>query len=254
MNVAQQIAGRLSESLILINKALPQFDQMDIPQIADKILHYDSFEQVEGYFDGTLAQPFKFLQDYSEAFGVSYEWLRSGEGKPFPMIHARSLEDYKDELEKARPRSIYFVLEESEKKRAVLVLKISEYCYRTLGNSGTYLALRNKDHSWSMGGEGKSDILCFFDLICLAYDELKKGGLEDVSDYEIDSKTWDALVSGDICPLSAIPRVRDGGTNWADDLRDFNQAWLHGDESYEQLHGKWFVETQNYIKEHPKDK
>lgn len=250
------IAQRLTQIIEAINDR-PFFSKsVDALYIARNVCHDDDFERVEQYLNGTAVQSFKFLDEFSEHFGVNREWVESGERAPFPMRFASSPLDCLKVIEETKPRSVYFVLDNSERKRAALILEISEYAYVAISSGDWPLALRTSTGQPNVGGGGRSNILEFYQLAKRVYAlhdtrNLYQGRyyLSHICDVVILEEDMEKLVEGSVYPKSIIYKHGlPGNSFWADDLRDIDWKLCGGRDEYRKIHGDWFIETQEFIK------
>lgn len=247
------VAQRLRDAIDLLNEDV--CNEIDAIWVAKEVLGEESFAVVQSYLNAELAPPFSFLESFSSFFGISPEWLTYGRGNPFPLEYVYSLQEFTGQIIKANPIAVYFVLEKSEKRRALIVLGKSEYAYQVAGHSDWPLAICDSQGRQNVGATGLGAIVVFFDMIAFAHERYHDSFLDSsiklkqISSIELDEKDWDSLVSGKRYPGSIIHNKRqDKASHWADDLRDLEQRLCGGSPYYEATYGKWFLETQNYIR------
>ena len=250
------IAQRLAQVIEAINSGHMLSESIDAPYIAEHICHDDDFDRVEQYLNGTSDQSFTFLNKFAEYFKVDQKWLKSGKGVPFPMRRASSPLGCLQMIEETKPKAIYFALDTSERKRAVLILEISDYAYMTIGCDDWPLALRNSTGEANVGCGGRHNILEFYSLVekVYAFRDQKKFSQEqnqslNICDIIISKQDMNKLIKGDINPkLIIYKNGLPSNSFWADDLRDLDWKWCGGREQYKKRHGNWFIETQEFIK------
>lgn len=256
-SISAMIAQRLTQIIEAINDSRPAFSKsVDVVYIARNVCHDDDFEKAERYLNGTAVQSFAFLDEFSEHFGANRNWIESGERTPFPMCFVSSPLDCLKVIEETKPRSVYFVLDNSERKRAVLILEVSEYAYVTIGNGDWPLALRTSTGCPNVGGGGRSNIFKFYQLVERVYalheatnPYQEQHRLSNICDIVISEKDMKKLIEGNIYPRSII--YKNGlpsNSYWADDLRDVDWKFCGGRDEYRKMHGDWFIETQEFIK------
>lgn len=255
-SLSMMITQRLTQVIEAINDR-PMFSKpIDAVYIARNVCHDDDFEKVEQYLNGTAVQSFKFLDEFSEYFGVNREWIESGERAPFPMRRVSSPLECLKVIEETKPRSVYFVLDNSERKRAALILEISEYAYETVSSGDWPLALRTSTGQPNVGGGGRSNILEFYQLAKKVYAfgetrNLYQGRyyLSHICDIVISKEDMEQLIEGRAYPkLIIYKNGLPGNSQWADDLRDIDWKCCRGRDEYRKIHGDWFIETQEFIK------
>lgn len=243
-NLAGEISERLNQSLALIVESTEKSKQITLPFIDDNVWDGHDLQTVEDYFNGSIIPSDSFLSGYGAFFGINVDWLKGGRGVPFPMQRKIKPTDCLATILEYKPSKIFFVLSESARKEAILVLQRSEYNYLVVGSDDWPLSLQ------AVGGGGRSNIRNFYTLIRNVYQEYEfTCSSPSLCDVVLSGQDFKSLVSGRKYPAAILFKSGYLGLdrNWADDFRDIN--WKFFDrEKYARMHGKWFVATQEYIK------
>lgn len=247
------VAQRLRDAIDLLNEDV--CNEIDAIWVAKEVLGEESFAAVQSYLNAELAPPFSFLEDFAAFFGINPHWLVFGKGTPFPIEHAFNSRDFINQIDDVNPEGIFFALDKSERRRAIIVLRRNDYSYQVVGRSDWPLAIHDSQGQQNVGAGELYGIVEFYDTIVYSYQRYHHSlsdssiRLKQISSIELEEKDWKDLVSGKTYPGSIIDNNRCSiSSHWADDLRDIKQELCGGRSYYQSSYGKWFLETQDYIR------
>lgn len=233
-----QISQRLCRLLDLLNQN--RNSKVTISELAE-FCGYEKTSDLEKYFLGLEEPTNKEKEDICFCLGVNPKWLIHGKGEPFESQESYALyaENYLETIKSKSPREIIFVRSRDEEGRAVIVLRLNEFKYIFLPSTWNI--------SGYVGETGQNQIYSFYKLI-KALQNLEKNSNKFQNTLllgnHIEKQDFDNLTCGEIYPASIIKYYND---RWWDELTDINHVWACS-PSYENKHGKNFIEVQEIIK------
>lgn len=160
IDATRVVAQRLRDAIDLLNEDV--CNEIDAIWIAKEVLGEESFASVQSYLNAELAPPFGFFESFSTFFGIDSKWLMFGRGNPFPLKYAFSSQDFKKQIESVNPEGIFFALDKSERRRAIIILKRNDYSYQVVGRSDWPLAIHDSRGQQNVGTTGLYGIGDFF--------------------------------------------------------------------------------------------
>ena len=179
------------------------------------------------------------IEHICDCLGVNPEWLKHGKGEPFASQeeYQPNAFDYKDIIKAKSPKEIIFIRSRSLYGQATILLKINKYKYICLPKIWKI--------SGGVGDKGQGQILSFYKLVKY----LQKIKDRDFTCFSMQGihlkkEVFNDLICGRIYPGSIITSYND---TWWDDLTDIHHSWAYA-SSYEEMHGKNFIDAQNIIK------
>lgn len=233
------IGERVAYAITLMNKNRHHevFSMADIA----KILDLSSAGELEEIIASGNHVRFKFTKLFSETFGANLHWLDTGHGQPFyHSVYTTNPVSLFDSIQNANAKGIYFVRDNSDENRVVIVLKLKEY-----RNQGYHFVVLNAPWHISshMGAGGSQQILEFYRLIL----KLKASGLYNRCwGREVTKEKFSQLVSGEIFSGEVIDSVS-VEAHWWDDFTDVSGKYVIS-EHYQQWYGDWFDDAQAIVR------
>ena len=233
-------AKRLHTILSLLNKN--RNNKITISELAE-FCGYEKAGDLQRCFDDLEELTYREQEHICFCLGINTEWLKHGKDEPFSsqelsIIHA---EYYLHTIINKLPKEIIFVRSRGEDGRAIIILRINEFKYIFSPIIGYF-----SKSIWSDPVE-KRQLKNFYILI-KAIHNLKTTNCKldsiFVKGFHIEEKDFDDLTSGEIYPGSIVNLYND---NWWDDFTDINHSYAYA-ESYEEKHGKNFIEAQKILK------
>jgi hypothetical protein len=228
-----KIILRLNQVLDLMNeeRRIPKFSIISLAEV----LQFDSPGELESIFRGHQELDFKFLDRFCDCFGVDKNWLKNGKNHPFKSSASTHLmpTDYLEEIRQSKPECVYFVRSKSPVGESIIVLKYSEWCFKTLPKFWHV--------SDEVGGTGIQQLVSLYKLIVeLKEDRQNCGGksLEEVDFWRLNS--------GEVFAGSLIDSTLSENP-WWDDFTDIQHKFPIS-ERYELLYGSGFVNAQKIVK------
>ena len=233
----QQISQRLNKLIDLFNQNR-SYDKITVSELAE-FLDYERTSDLEKYFRG-LEEPLRSEKEHiCDCLGVNPEWLKHGKGEAFNSQEEYRLYafDYKKIIADKSPEKIIFVRSKASDGAIIIVLRINKYKYICLPETWNI--------SGEVGGTGQNQILSFYYLVKYLQ---KLKNLDFTCFYmqgiHLEEEVFNDLICGRIYPGSIITSYND---TWWDDLTDIHHSWAYA-SSYEEMHGKNFIDAQNIIK------
>ena len=239
----QQISQRLNKLIDLFNQNR-SYDKITISKLAEfldnsKFLDYPRTSDLEKYFRG-LEEPMRLeIEHICDCLGVNPEWLKHGQGEPFASqeeLHSYAF-DYREIITAKSPKEIIFIRSRSSDGNITILLRINKYKYICLNNIWKI--------SGEVGNKGQNQIHSFYKLVKYLQ-KLKERDYTcfHMQGIHLEEEVFNNLTCGRIYPGSIITSYNDP---WWDDLTDINHSWVCA-SSYEEMHGKNFIDAQNIIK------
>lgn len=193
--------------------------------------------ELESIFQGKLEPSFEFISKFCNSFGIYENWLI--EGKVTPFCNDGPLEydpmGYLKEIDETKPDRIYFILCDSEIGETFLLLKFSDWRYKTL---------RKTWHiSSHVGAGGRSQIFSLYQLIKHFQANSSK---YNCSGRILAKNDFIKLHSGEIFP-SEIIKPYDYGNHWWDDFTDINHSYTTS-KSNKNNYGEGFIYAQSVVR------
>ena len=170
---ASELALRFRKVLDLMNEGRTH-NKFTIAKLAS-IAGLSRVGELEKYFSGEEEPTFDFIDHFSSVFGVNRQWLNFGEWTTFlseeGTLGRTHAIDYYDMIVSLNPVYIYFVQDTSTSRESGIVLKLSDFKYRTIH--------RHWHISDDVGTTGRRQIYSFYKLI--AYRSVKFGGKSQIA-------------------------------------------------------------------------
>ena len=233
------IGGRIRHAIALMNRTRHSevFAMADIANI----LRLPSTGALEKVIASGNHVDFEFTKHFSETFGINLYWLDTGHGQPFyhEVYSTRPITLF-DSIQSADAKGIYFVRDNSEENRVVIVLKLKVY-----RNQGYHFVILNSfwHISSHVGAAGSRQIFEFYRLIL----KLKASGLYNKCwGREVTEEQFSRLVSGEIFPGELTDGMV-GEAHWWDDFTDISGSYVIS-EHYRQWYGEWFDDAQTIVR------
>jgi hypothetical protein len=153
---ASELAMRLRTVLTLMNEGR-RYQQYTIAKLAS-IAGLPRAGELERYFSGEEEPTFAFVDHFSSVFGVNPSWLKFGEGTPYSTEDTLALDaiHYYERIVSLKPTRIFFVQDESPRRKSGIVLKLTDWKYHTLPRTWPICS--------DVGGTGRYQIYSFYQL------------------------------------------------------------------------------------------
>lgn len=219
-----QVGERLTALLAAVNSAVPSH-RMKVSQLAEAIGQSHS-ETLEGYFAKQAEPSFQLLDTISGFLGASAEWVKHGVGHMFPVREARIPEGPESgvrwllDLDCDEPVSVLHLVRSNDETGSFLVVK--QY---GAWRCRTYLTPYHVSAAIGAGGEAQLAALSV--TLELLYAYYTKRPNVAVRGYLVSREKFDALLSGDVHPLSLLKLQGVDSSTWWEDFWDDNQFPKH---------------------------
>lgn len=208
-------------------------DQYTIPRLA-KIMGFSSTGELECYFKGEKEPDFAFLEKFSDVFGINYDWLSEGRGKPFVTDGEHYPESCYSYIENLNPEKIYFIRSDAKEGFTGIILQINDYKYKIV------------DGRWHIssyvGAGGQMQIYSMYKLI----EKLRENGYHNKCFGKIlKDKDFSLLFSGGVIPNLILKKYP--LSYWWDDFTDIKHRYIIS-KNYEFCYGAEFIKAQMIVR------
>lgn len=222
--------GRLNQYKDILQESNEQYT---IPRLA-KIMGFSSTGELECYFKGEKEPDFAFLEKFSDVFGINYDWLSEGRGKPFVTDGEHYPESCYSYIENLNPEKIYFIRSDAKEGFTGIILQINDYKCKIV------------DGRWHIssyvGAGGQMQIYSMYKLI----KRLRENGYSSKCfGRTLGDKDFSLLFSGNILPSLILDKY--SISYWWNDFMDINPSHPTS-KKYEDLYGAEFIKAQEIVK------
>lgn len=219
-----QVGERLSELLTSFNSAVPAH-RMKISQLAEAIGQTHS-ETLESYFAKQAEPSFQLLETISGYLGCNAGWLKHGIGHMFPVNESRIPEGpdagvrWLLDLDSDEPVSVLHLVRANDESGSFLVVK-------QFGPWRCKTYLTPYHVSAVIGAGGEAQLASLSVTLALLYAFYTKRPNVAVRGYLVGRDKFNALLSGDVHPLSLLKHQSVDSSTWWEDFWDDNQFSKH---------------------------
>ncbi len=235
-----KLSKRFQYIFDLMNENKTQYNEFTIAKVSE-ILGLDRRSILENILKGKDEPTFQFIKDFCEKFRISYVWLNEGKGYPFGISYNYfSPKDYLADIIELNPEKIYFIQNKSEVAETFIMLGFSDWYYM-VGTKTWHI-------SSHVGGSGRGQIYDFYFLVKSLKENMFYTKCHGI---KLDSNEFYNVLMGKVFPGSCLvgDNGRRGDNPWWDDFTDIEHYYPISD-SYEEMHGKSFIDAQNIVKSH----
>lgn len=234
----EKLSERFQKVVSLMNKNRGEYSKFTIPKLSE-ILNLEKRSMLENIMNGKEEPTFDFLRKFCETFRINYNWLNEGNGEPFYINYIYySPIDYFEDIISLNPERIFFVQNKSEVAETFIMFGFSDWYYM-VGTKFWHVS-----NHVGAGGQGQ-----IYDLYLLIK-KLKENLFEfKCFGLKLDKKEFWDVANGKVFPGSCLigdMGIR-GNNPWWDDFTDITHYYPIAD-SYENMHGKSFIDAQNIVK------
>ena len=214
----EELAARLNELLQGINKT--RSTRFLRPSHIGEAIGETHIEHVERWFTGEAEPSINQLELIADYLGGTREWLKHGDGSPFPVQYKR--------LSENPTEAVQWLLEASSSGQKLNHLHL----VRAATAEGQFAIVKQYDDwrceiyttpghiSEENGASGNGTLASFAVTLCLLYKQHIKAGWA-VSSYVVDWTRFLSLTNGQSHPLYLLPSQ--SKSSWWEDLWDESQ-------------------------------
>lgn len=230
-----ETSSRLKNAISIMSQK-DKFDQFIVSKIAYN-LGLETSTELYDYINSKKEPTFEFLDKFCNFYTVNSDWLKFGTGQPFNVTESWGMypEYYYEKMIEFNPHYIYFVRDNSETGKAIIILELNDL---------KYLIIRKTYHISSyVGATGQSQIYSFYKLV--------KKIKQDRELYNkcrgliISEELFDDISCGRMYP-GYLKQIYNNENNWWDDFTDVNHSYSIS-ENYKLWYGEEFIKAQNIV-------
>jgi len=234
--------NEFSQRFNLVLKILNEYykGEYSISKLAE-IFEFEKVRDLENIVNGHTEPSVKFVQNFSDYFGIEIDWLKHGINPMFRVKRVPELwpEELKKHIIALNPEKIYFVRSNDSDGMSGIVLKVKNQSYLVL--SDTYKL------SKEVGRTGRIQIISFYKLL-KNLSNSKEFSLNNLDGVQLDRNQFDALFSGTVLPIKVLSQPSKK-SYWYEDFQDYERKEPIA-KSYEAMYGSSFIEAQKFIEEY----
>lgn len=233
-HMIQDISQRFQQVIEMMNQGLDA-QEYKVSVLAEA-MGLKKASELYNYYNGTKEPTFKFMEIFSQRFGINPDWLKYGNGTPFKSGEASELfpYNYYKRIRELNPRTIYFVRSKSNTVSTGIVIGIDEFKY-------IYFPKVYYISSY-VGGTGRAQILSFYELIRA----LKKDNYACLGRTITEEQFYDVF-SGNVFP-GVVKRLATFSDPWWDDFTDVYHQYSIA-KNYGEWYGEEFIKAQKIVRE-----
>ncbi len=239
--VGEVIGTRIKDLHRLLNSSTRQ--SFCLSRMA-AILELERPVDLERLISADADATFAFLDKLAATFGACPDWIKYGARTPFYTSHSDMMQDgdtLLKNIEAVGPKTLYFLKDTSNECRATIVAEVEPHRFQVIFSP---------IHVSSVNGQGGAGrLLSFYELVTLLQNRSSRwsmfGGI-------VHPDTFSGLMNGNIWPGKVCFEANQ--STWWDDFSDISGRFPAVAPHYENNHGKGFMEAQEIVRCHIKER